>query len=229
MIIGVAALLGVVAGTATGYTVQADRAPTALPPLSQPGLAYPAKALPAGTKVTPLSAEEDSQVKTDGDLRKLLLRKPAGVREAPEHYIADGWSGLAQYTSGADRPSAMFGFLTGLDFRRMAATSWDQPGDHMTKIDLVQFRSGPNLGARDLVADQTAFSESVGGTGEAIRSSSNGRYWVFEATHEAGFLPYHARALAQRGDVVVDINIFDSKPIAATEIRDLAERQLERL
>ncbi|MFJ2651264.1 hypothetical protein ACIO1C_31650 [Streptomyces sp. NPDC087420] len=229
LIVGVAALLGVVAGTATGYTIQADRAPTALPPLSQQGLAYPAKALPAGTKVTPLYEAEDSRVRTDGDLRKLLLRRPPGVREAPQDYIADGWSPLAFYTSVADLPSTTFGYLAGLDFRRVASTSWDQARDHMTNIDLVQFRSGPNMGAKDLFADQTAYSESLGGMGEAIRNSVAGYYWVFEADHEPGFLPHHARALAQRGDVVVDINIFDSKPIAATEIRDLAERQLERL
>ncbi|QIQ04070.1 hypothetical protein [Streptomyces liangshanensis] len=229
LIVGVAALLGAVAGTATGYTIQADRPPTALPPLSQPGLAYPAKALPAGTKVKALSAEEDSQVRTDGDLRKLLLGKPEGVREAPSDYIVDGWSQLPLYTGEAERPSAMFGFLAGLDFRRVAATSWDQPGDHVTNIDLVQFGPGPNFGARDLADDQTAYSESLGGPGEPIKNSSNGHYWVFKARHEAGFLPYYARALAHRGDVVVDINIFDSKPIAASEIRDLAERQLERL
>ncbi|MEU2668026.1 hypothetical protein ABZ622_04010 [Streptomyces sp. NPDC007164] len=41
-----AAVLGIAGGTAVGYDVQAGRAPTPLPVLAQPGLAYPSKALP---------------------------------------------------------------------------------------------------------------------------------------------------------------------------------------
>ncbi|MFF3759177.1 hypothetical protein [Streptomyces sp. NPDC002185] len=49
-LLAVAAVLGLVGGTAVGYGIHADREPTALPPLNQPGLAYPAKPLAVVTQ-----------------------------------------------------------------------------------------------------------------------------------------------------------------------------------
>src|SRR5262245_49039165 len=65
--IGAAALLGVVAGTCAGYLVQAGREPAKLPSLSQPVIKQ------AKGDVEPLSAAQDRRLRTDGDLRKLLL------------------------------------------------------------------------------------------------------------------------------------------------------------
>lgn len=45
--LAVAAVLGIVGGTAVGHGIQAEREPTPLPPLNQPALAYP-KPLPRG-------------------------------------------------------------------------------------------------------------------------------------------------------------------------------------
>ncbi|MDQ0934344.1 hypothetical protein [Streptomyces turgidiscabies] len=70
-----AAVLGLVAGTCVGYLVQADREPTPLPSLSQATVAQA-----EGEGPEPLSAAQDRKVRTDGDLRKLLLRKPTGAR-----------------------------------------------------------------------------------------------------------------------------------------------------
>ncbi|MGJ3560129.1 hypothetical protein ACR6C2_22135 [Streptomyces sp. INA 01156] len=78
LLIAAAAVLGVVAGTCTGYLVQAGREPTALPSLSQPVLTQ--KKQKEGQEPAPLSAAQDRRVKTDGDLRKLLLKKPRGAR-----------------------------------------------------------------------------------------------------------------------------------------------------
>ncbi|KUN37469.1 hypothetical protein AQJ30_17610 [Streptomyces longwoodensis] len=60
--------LGTLAGTCVGYLVQADHDPT-----------------PEG-RVAPLSAAQDGQVATDGDLRKLLTDH--GLR----HVAARGWT-----------------------------------------------------------------------------------------------------------------------------------------
>ncbi|MFE1256323.1 hypothetical protein [Streptomyces fungicidicus] len=84
-LVAVAAVLGVVAGTCAGYLVQADREPTELPPLSQPVLPQAKGGAPE-----PLSADEDRRVKTDGDLRKLLIKKPRGAKEADWPMGGDG-------------------------------------------------------------------------------------------------------------------------------------------
>ncbi|GAA3372818.1 hypothetical protein GCM10020367_29950 [Streptomyces sannanensis] len=81
VIIAVAALLGVVGGTAVGYRIQADRPPTSLPPLNQPGLAYPAKPLPKDKLPEPLSAAEDMEGRVRGALHhRQCLRGAEAVR-----------------------------------------------------------------------------------------------------------------------------------------------------
>ncbi len=244
LIVGVAALLGVVAGTATGYTIQADRAPTALPPLSQPGLAYPAKALPAGTKVKALSAAEDSQVRRDGDLRKLLISRPAGSRENEESLIEDGWIPLSAYALYYESEDYMFERLLEEGFRRVAARDWQQGQNRQGEVNLIQFRSGADEGVLHLRARNdggvrgiargqlldTASKRGAGNPGDPIKGSGNGRYFLFKVREKPGYLPlYRARAVAYRGDIMMDINLFDSKPISKKDIRTLAERQLERL
>ncbi|MFF2526636.1 hypothetical protein [Streptomyces liangshanensis] len=244
LIVGVAALLGAVAGTATGYTIQADRPPTALPPLSQPGLAYPAKALPAGTKVKALSAEEDSQVRRDGDLRELLISKPAGSREGGQSLIEDGWIPLSAYALHYESEDYMFEHLLREGFRRVAAVSWEEGQDRQGEVNLVQFHAGADEGVLHLRARSdggvsgiargqlldTASKRGAGNPGDPIKGSGNGRYFLFKAQHKPGYLPlYRARAVAYRGDIMMDINLFDSKPIGEKDIRTLAERQLERL
>ncbi|MCC8479420.1 hypothetical protein LMJ41_16200 [Streptomyces globisporus] len=86
-IIAAAALLGIVGGVAVGYGVQAEREPTPPAALSQPGLGYPAKPLSADRAPAPLPAAQDRRVKTDGDLRKLLVKDAA-----PRHIAARGWT-----------------------------------------------------------------------------------------------------------------------------------------
>ncbi|MFD1273177.1 hypothetical protein ACFQ51_19765 [Streptomyces kaempferi] len=45
-----------------------------------------------------------------------------------------------------------------------------------------------------------------------------------------GYLPvYGAEAQAWRGDIAMEIWIYDSKPIPKATIMDLAKRQMERL
>ncbi|WP_179500235.1 hypothetical protein [Streptomyces sp. WZ.A104] len=237
LIITAAALLGISGGVAVGYGIQAERPPTPLSALSQPGLGYPAKALPADRVPAPLPVAQDRQVKTDGDLRKLLVDKPKGAKKslADELGIGDGWATLPEYAQDFYKdPNYMFESLAGGDFRRVASASWrrGQYGD--IQVQLIQFRSGDLLGASDHVADQVAYMDEekggAGNLGHAIKGSREGRYFLFPVEREAGYLPsYRARALAVRGDIAMDINIYDTVPISKKDIRTLAERQLERL
>ncbi|MFF6806222.1 hypothetical protein [Streptomyces sp. NPDC012616] len=104
LMIAGAALLGVAAGTCTGYVIQAGRAPTALPPLSQPVVGQ------ADGEAEPLSAAQDRRVKTDGDLRKLLITRPKRAKDSRFPVGRDGWADLAsyagEYKSPAERSTA---------------------------------------------------------------------------------------------------------------------------
>ncbi|GAA2427834.1 hypothetical protein [Streptomyces macrosporus] len=79
--------------------MQADRAPTPLPPLSRAEPSYPKKPLPKDREPEPLTAEEDRRVRTDGDLRDLLLPAPEGAREDEGLPALDGgWVPVDDYT-----------------------------------------------------------------------------------------------------------------------------------
>ncbi|WP_308312365.1 hypothetical protein, partial [Streptomyces sp. ICN903] len=234
LLLACAALLGAVGGLAGGYTVQADRAPTPLPPLSQAKLSYPQKPLPEDEAPEPLTAEEDRRVRTDGDLRKLLLDRPKGAREPEPSLGTDGWLSPSAYAREFENPGYMFTYLTGGDLRRVASAGWQQGRYRTVVVSLVQFREEKNRFALEYAQgqqDYMSYEDHAGNDGTALKGSGNGRYYVFdEPRRESGYLPMHrARAIAQRGDIMMDIWIYDTKPIAKRDIRSLAERQLERL
>ncbi|MFI2346749.1 hypothetical protein ACH492_06740 [Streptomyces sp. NPDC019443] len=232
LIVAAAAVIGLVGGTAVGYGVQADREPTPLPALSRADVAYPAKPLPENKRPAPLSAGEDRKVKTDGDLRRLLLAKPSGARKTDMWSGDAGWVDTASYVLVFESEAYMFETLVESDIRRVAAVAWQQGEFKKTNIRLVQFRSGE--GARDHAEGQHDYmpeaEDGAGNEGDALKGSGNGRYYLYKVHEKAGYLPlYRARAIFQRGDIMVDINIFDTKRISKSDIRTLAERQLERL
>ncbi|MFJ8004525.1 hypothetical protein [Streptomyces fagopyri] len=222
LLIATAAVLGLVAGTCAGFLVQADREPTELPSLSQPVVA---QARGAGPE--PLSAAQDRQVKTDGDLRKLLLKRPKGTKEsdfAPGH---DGWLDLADYAHQLSDSDDQFGALVGNEFRRAADTTWQVGDTYDVEIRLVQFRQEEKP-----AAEEWAGNWKVGGLrGWSLPGTGEGMVYVAAKPEtEAGYLPvYRAEAHASRGDIAMEIWIYDSKPIPKKTIMDLARRQMERL
>ncbi|MBT2444663.1 hypothetical protein J7E93_32130 [Streptomyces sp. ISL-36] len=230
-LIAVAAVLGVVGGTAVGYGVQAEREPTPLPALNQPALAYPGP-LPKGQEPVALTAAEDRKVKTDGDLRKLLLPKPAGAKKA-EFADADGWMSPAVYASRFNRPGRALRYQLGLRLRRVATTSWETGEHRTTEIRLVQYRSGDQLSAQDHSESQMDYmpeEDFARDEGDPIEGSTNGRYYLFPVERTSGYLDhYEARAYFHRGEIAVEIFIHDTKKISAKDIASVAERQLGRL
>lgn len=234
LIIAAAALLGIAGGVAVGYDVQAGRAPTPLTALSQPDLAYPAKALPAAKKPDPLPVSQDRRVRTDGDLRKLVAPRPKGWEEDKLLTTLgwDGWLGVEDYALDFEDEDYMYGNLLDQGIRRVAGAAWKKGEYRTATVWLVQFRSG--AAAADHAEDQRSYmprtDHGAGNEGTALKGSGNGRYYIFPADREPGYMPvHHARAIFQRGDVMVDINVFDTVPISKKDIRTLAERQLERL
>jgi hypothetical protein len=221
-----AAVLGVVAGVCTGYVVQAGRDPDPLPPLAQQTAPQDEK----GKGPEALSASQDHRVKTDGDLRKLLVPRPSGAQKSDS---VQGWLDQYGYANYFENPDRMFADLSGSSFRRAALTGWDK-GQSAVGIHLIQFRDAEDLGSRDFLSGQQSYmlsDEWAGNDGEPIPGSSTGRVYVFDHPEtKAGYLPmYKARALAVRGDIVMDAWLYDTKPIPKKTAMDLAERQLERL
>ncbi|MFI2368177.1 hypothetical protein [Streptomyces sp. NPDC018833] len=234
LVIAAAVALGLVGGTAVGYAVQAERAPTPLPPLSQPRLSYPAEPLPKGQGAEPLSAKEDRRARTSGDLTKVLVPRPAGARESELAWLEDGWTGLDSYVLDFKSEGYMFESLAEGGFRRTASTSWTQGEHRRTTVRLVQFHPGPVLGAVEHAEGQLDYMDDpergAGNEGDPIKGTADGRYFLYKVKNKPGYLPsYRARAIAYRGDVMLDVNIFDTQPISKKVIRTLAERQLERL
>ncbi|MGW3632534.1 hypothetical protein ACWD7F_20615 [Streptomyces sp. NPDC005122] len=222
LLIATAAVLGLVAGTCAGYLIQADREPTGLPSLSQPAIAQA-----RGEAPEPLSAAQDRQVKTDGDLRKLLLDRPKGTHEADYAPSEDGWLNIAGYADQLGDSDDQFGSRISDEFRRAADTTWQVGSTYNVEIRLVQFRQEEGLAAADWAGNWKVGDlrgQSVPGTGDGMA------YVVTKPETTPGYLPmYRAEAHASRGDIAMEIWIYDSKPIPKATIMDLAKRQMERL
>lgn len=234
LLIAAAAVLGVLAGTGAGYQIQYKRPDTPLPPLSQPELKQPKGAAPSGE---PLTAAEDTLVKFDGDLRKLLIAKPKGAKDLTDTYAPDGWMSLYDYSETYKKPDNMFRIMVNNDFRRLATSSWST-GSYdtltTTEVRLVQFRDETQMYTAEMLDDQKSYmpeDEFAGNTGKDIPDSGDGTAWVYSKPWtKAGYLPqYQARALARRGTVMVDVWLWSAKPIRMSTIQSLAKRQLERL
>ncbi|MFH9860098.1 hypothetical protein [Streptomyces sp. NPDC017202] len=227
LLIAAAAVLGVVAGTCTGYLVQADREPTKLPPLSQPVLAQ-AK----GPGPEPLSAAQDRRLRTDGDLRKLLLKKPKGAKDAEWLEGLDGWLDMAGYAGLYKEPGEVFPDLVGDEFRRTAVTGWSEGKAYTVEIRLVQFRQEERLGAAEYSDNNQHWADEEAATDSwDLPGTGDGMVYVHRKPEtEPGYLPlYTAEAHAWRGDVTVEVWVSGTTAIPKKKIMDLARRQMEQL
>jgi hypothetical protein len=227
LLIAGALVLGVLAGTCAGYLVQAGSEPTKLASLSQPTLRQA-----EGEGPEPLSAAQDRRVKTDGDLRKLLVKKPSGAKDAEWLEGSDGWMDLAEYADNFEKPKEAFGNLVGDEFRRAAATGWESGNTSTVEVRLVQYRQEEALAAAESAESGHYWADGEDSTDSwAIPGTSDGRAYVHkEPETEPGYLPlYSAEAHAWRGDITMEIWVYDSKPVSKKTILDLATRQMERL
>ncbi|KPI10181.1 hypothetical protein OK074_3184 [Actinobacteria bacterium OK074] len=222
-LIGAAVALGLVAGACTGYLIQANRAVTPLPSLSQATLAQG-----KGT-VEPLSAAQDRRVKTDGDLRKLLLTKPTGAR-APYTSVGNEWLDLAGYAETFQNPDAALSARLGEEFRRAAVTAWRVGNSTSVEIRLVQYHQNESLAAKTNAADAFGY-ETQPYESATIPGTSDGAAYVFDGLVDlsGGAQAYSAEAHAWRGDIELQIWMYGTKPIPKAKIVDLAARQMERL
>ncbi|MFB0626687.1 hypothetical protein [Streptomyces sp. AB3(2024)] len=224
LLIAAALVLGALAGTATGYAVQYHRAPTALPPLAQPQLVSP-KALAPDDSTTNKSINANRHHKTDDDLAELLLTAPDGAK-----VDGRGYESLDIFTADFfEEPDVVLPDLVDTGIRRVASTVWIQ-GDVGVEVRLLQFNN--RSGADDYQASQAAYMPELkyaGNRGVAIPglAADLGHVWV-DSEVRSGVRG--GRALARRGDIVMDINYYDARGKASeSDVMELAKRQLERL
>ncbi|MEU6527607.1 hypothetical protein ABZ869_00265 [Streptomyces sp. NPDC046928] len=225
LLIAGAAVLGLVAGTCTGYLVQADREPTKLPPLSQPKLKQS-----KGEAPEPLSAARDRRVRTDGDLRKLLLEKPRGAKTADWSSADDGWMDLASYAETFSDPKDIFPELVGNEFRRAAVAAWEQ-GDTTVEIRLVQFRQEESMAAAEQARGAHYWADEDDNHSWPIPGTEDGMAYAYTKPQaEPGYVPmYEAKAFAWRGDIEMEIFVSSTRSIGKKTLLGLAKRQMERL
>ncbi|MGW0603549.1 hypothetical protein [Streptomyces sp. NPDC002640] len=218
-LIAAAAVLGLVGGTCAGYLIQADRTPTKLPSLSQPELKQA-----EGEGPDPLPAAQDRKVRTDGDLRKLLLKTPKGKKE-----VERGWLSLVEWSSfHEDEMSSLPDELSD-EFRRAATVSWQESSTRNVRISLIQFRHEATLGA---LKDHEAQTDYVldGAREYPLDGAGNGAVLVLPPEREPGYMPvYQVHATAVRGDIALQLWVSDVRPVDRKKATDMAEQQLERL
>lgn len=229
LLIAGAAVLGVLAGTVTGYAIQYDREPTPLAPLAQADLVHP-KALAPDDATTNKTINANRWHKTDDDLVKLLIEAPGGAKSEGAGYVPPEY--LATFFKD---PGRMLGSLSEMDVRRVASVVWEVGDNVFVDVRLIQFND--RHGAADYQTDQSDYmpeAEHAGNEGVAIPGlpSDLGHVWVdSKAEERAGYLPLRtARAIARRGDIVLDIHYVNNRgKISQGDVVDLAKRQLERL
>lgn len=221
LLIAGGAVLGVVAGLCTGYTVQAGRAPTPLPPLSQPVLAQAKGKAPA-----PLSAAQDRKAASDGDLRNMLLKRPAGASDVDRPAGHDGWLPMSEYAEYYTEPDEEFRNLLSEEFRRAAVADWRE-GSLGVTIRLVQFRDERVVASQGALESAERWATKEAGHSAAILGSGNGRVYTGGDLDSGG--RHRAEAFARRGNVFMELWLDSDEPIAAQKALDLAQRQWERM
>jgi hypothetical protein len=88
----------------------------------------------------------DDGAKLDGDLRELLLEKPAGAHDDVD-VPAHAWLTIGDLAEYWGHPDRAFEKLNREHFRRAAGTAWLLADGTEVEIDLVQFRSGDDAEA----------------------------------------------------------------------------------
>ncbi|WP_284578094.1 hypothetical protein [Streptomyces sp. 2P-4] len=229
LLIAGAAALGILGGTVAGYAVQYHRPPTPLPPLAQQKLVTP-KALAPDAATTRDSINANRRHKTDGDLTALLVEAPAGAK-----VLGRGYETLDVFSLQFEEPDKALGGFAEDGVRRIAATGWVQDDRVFVDIRLIQFRDRVGADAyQQAQASVMPTREYAGNPGVPIPGAHAdlAHVWVnSRAETEPGYHPVRgARAVARRGDIVMEIDYFDNRGrIAEGDVVDLAKRQLERM
>ncbi|AQT73152.1 hypothetical protein B1K54_17155 [Streptomyces sp. fd1-xmd] len=229
LLIAGAAVLGALAGTATGYAVQYHREPTPLPPLAQQKMDGP-KPAAMNDATSHRSINAHRWHKADEDLAKKLLEVPGGAQ--------DSFSGpVSTDTFSADyflEPSQAVGSLI-RQGKRLATARWAENDRNFVEVNLLQFRD--RAGADDFYTDIVQYmpeKDHAGNTGKDLPGAPSdfGHMWIDSKAHqEPGYHPIRqSRAVVRRGDIVMSVKYTNNRgEIDEKALVELAKRQMERL
>ena len=212
-----AVVVGLVGGGGSGFAIQKGRAATPLPPV--PHTLAPALA-PAAADVP--DPKTDDGAKLDGDLRELLLEKPAGAHD-PVNVPARTWLTIGDLAEFWHRPDQAFEKLNREHFRRAAGVVWDLADGTVVEVDLVQFRT---------TGDAETFFEDTGFPRDMMTPTVDGTAtgYVGRDTEKAADGYYTGYGLVRHGNVVelVFVNRKQDPP-ALDDLMKITREQAERL
>lgn len=229
LLIAGAAVLGVLAGTITGYAVQYHREPTPLPPLAQQEMAAP-KPQAMNDATTKRSINANRWNKADEDLAKKLVDIPGGGQNGSSGPVSPDAFSVDYF----NKPSAGVGTLV-RQAKRIAAVHWTENDRNFVDINLIQFRD--RLGAEDFYTDIVKYmpnKDFAGNTGKDLPGAPAdfGHMWIdSEAREKPGYHPVRqSRAVIRRGDIVAIVEYANNRgEIDEKTVAELAKRQMERL
>ncbi|MEV6577585.1 hypothetical protein AB0M92_05370 [Streptomyces sp. NPDC051582] len=229
LLIAGAAVLGVLAGTVTGYAIQYHREPTPLPPLAQQKIDQPKPQAP-NESTSARSINANRWYKTDDDLAKTLIEAPSGVEVryrgdvSPDAFSADFY----------EEPGGGLTSQLRNDVRRIAELNWAQDDRNFVVVRLFQYKDRSGADAYQHAHRYMSEKDHAGNAGKDLPGvpAEYGHLWVDSAQREKeGYLPTKsARVVARRGDVVMEISYMNNRgAIDENDIVEIAKRQWERL
>ncbi|GAA4858829.1 hypothetical protein [Kitasatospora terrestris] len=218
-----AALLGPVVGAGVGYAVQASRPATPLPALAAVKLAYPAE------RVDPkaLAAAAPQPLNIDGDLRDLLLKRPDGTQDWDDTGARGSWQDAAEYAESFGDSRATFSRLLDKGFRRSAVIGW-KSGETKYRIRLIQYRSDSASAAISWDYSGASGENEVGkipGNPQSTLVIDTKPDHYADSTEQF----YYGEAIARKGDLIMEIEVFAPSKVDRAQLEDIAKRQWERI
>ena len=147
-----ALVLGVLGGVGTGYAVQATRPPTPLPSLAGSQPKYPPSGVYQGIAPSPLPTSQDDAARTESDLTKLLLPKPAGASDADSSWV-DQMINVEQDAYLCNDPSRCYTDDYSDGVEALADTEWTTSDGFFVEIRMYRFRAGHSDSAHTWEAD----------------------------------------------------------------------------
>ncbi len=217
-----AVLAGPVIGAAVGYAIQSFRPPTPLPPLTAPKPTYPAERVDAAA----LAAAGPPPLNIDGDLRRLLIDRPAGSTDRTDG-DGDGWLSAADRAETFGDSEDTFVETLGNGFRRAATVRW-KSGDDTYRVMLVQYVPESVVKAITGMGPSGTSGMDVSkfpGNDESVLLVAKQPYTYARSTETY----YYGEAIARKGTVLMTVQVYAKNPVDRAQLEDIAKRQWERL
>ncbi|MFF0413044.1 hypothetical protein ACFYUY_21705 [Kitasatospora sp. NPDC004745] len=211
-------VLGTLAGGGVGYAVQAQRPPTPLPPLQVARPSYPAVVVDP----TAFAAEQPRPLAIDGDLLKLLMSAPQGSGPWGDYPDKPSWVSVGELAERAGNSVREFKDLNSRGFRRAAEVDWKKD-DVKYRVSLIQY-APENASEAKLRASLSHLLSFADGANGGYKVEDQPSRWA-ETTDQY----YYGVAVAQRGTVLMSVEVFGTKPVNPDVVKDLAKQQWERL